>query len=633
MFFGKLKCQRNYKRRFSWLCRLALMVGLLIALNACTSGEAVPNTPSSLDSTDSEIVVSTTAVSVNTSVPTLTSQGVTMPSQTPSPTITATPAATPIAPSYIIEPEGQYENWHKYTNLIYGFSFSFPSDWNVYTRDHLVQVRQGDLGLIIGIKWPGDEASIQRTGVGAGELMQEGTVNFLGQELTRSVLVFRGYDKTVLYSVAAELEVDGRVFTLSLDYFDDPATVLNDEVQEIADKIVESFALVEPALISESQDTDLTNLPAPQAGWAWYYNELHDFTVTYPESWRQSGATFDAPETNSQIQVRPHDLPTGEDWLDWVRGNQADLIFTDPVASDVIEANATVDGQPAYFRLAEGGGASQILLVFPEGDQLVIFYFHSGTLPRVEAEMQVFRTMIENFVWHGRPNSQTTLPQGWETGGSLEIFLPAITPAELANEALQPFRDGLTGTATKWDWPDFVLTTDEGQTYNIQLSSGYDFQGLPVQGNNKSETEAIAEGDQILVTGYPLAVGDSIRPYTIAVERAGNWQQVYYQAFFDLTRRELDPDLLALYPSGEDFAIGLRGSVTQVIPLLADEAGNSLAAEALALDSNQEVFARGTLQNTEPFRITLAELFVLDGECVVVSQQEENCFFWQPIFP
>jgi hypothetical protein len=54
--------------------------------------------------------------------------------------------------------------------------------------------------------------------------MHEGTVNFLGQELTRSVLVFNGYDKTVLYGAA--------------------------------------------------------------------------------------------PETNSQLQVCPHDLPAGEDWLD-----------------------------------------------------------------------------------------------------------------------------------------------------------------------------------------------------------------------------------------------------------------------------------------------------------------------------
>jgi hypothetical protein len=73
--------------------------------------------------------------------------------------------------------------------------------------------------------------------------------------------------------------------------------------------------------------------------------------------------------------------------------------------------------------------------------------------------------------------------------------------------------------------------------------------------------------------------------------------------------------------------------VTQVVPLLVDEAGNPLTAEALALGLNQKVLARGTLQSTDPFRITLTELFVLEGECVVVSEQEENCFFWQPIFP
>ena len=228
--------------RFSELYCLLLMGVLLVVLNACEAGETKPLP----DAAQSNVVVSATAVSVSTLTPTITPQVTIESSQTPSPTRTVTPTVTPTAtPAYIIESESQYENWHTYTNWTYSFSFSFPSDWAVYTREHFIEVRQGDLGLNIGVKWLGDEVQIQRTGVGAGELVQEGTVNFLDQELTRSVLVFRGYDKTVLYGGAAETEVDGRVFTISLDYFDDPATVLNEEVQEIADKIIESFTLVE----------------------------------------------------------------------------------------------------------------------------------------------------------------------------------------------------------------------------------------------------------------------------------------------------------------------------------------------------------------------------------------------------
>jgi hypothetical protein len=174
--------------------------------------------------------------------------------ETPQPTVTAgtilAPTATPL--SYVVEPEGQYENWHKYTNLTYGFSFSFPADWNVYTRDHSVWVRQGKQGLNIGVRWPREEVRIQRTGVGAGELIAEGTVDFLGQTLSRTVLVYEGKDKTVLYSSAVELEVDGRIFTLSVDYFDDPAIVLSEEVQQTADKILETFELVEPESLSNS---------------------------------------------------------------------------------------------------------------------------------------------------------------------------------------------------------------------------------------------------------------------------------------------------------------------------------------------------------------------------------------------
>jgi hypothetical protein len=57
--------------------------------------------------------------------------------------------------------------------------------------------------------------------------------------------VYEGNDKSVLYDSAVGIEVDGRIFTISLDYFDDPSLVLSQEVQATADEILESFELVE----------------------------------------------------------------------------------------------------------------------------------------------------------------------------------------------------------------------------------------------------------------------------------------------------------------------------------------------------------------------------------------------------
>jgi hypothetical protein len=82
-----------------------------------------------------------------------------------------------------------------------------------------------------------------------------------------------------------------------------------------------------------------------------------------------------------------------------------------------------------------------------------------------------------------------------------------------------------------------------------------------------------------------LIFTDPVAPEVTEANATVDGQPAYYQAFFDLTRQELDPDFLALYPQGEDFAITLRGSVEQVMPFLVDEAGNSLTAEAFALDS------------------------------------------------
>jgi hypothetical protein len=378
---------------------------------------------------------------------------------------------------------------------------------------------------------------------------------------------------------------------------------------------------------SPGSKPDLSTLPS---GWKWYYNESHNFAVAYPKNWQQDSTTFHAPETNSQVQIRVYDLPTEQDWLDWVRDNQQDLITTSPVAPEQITANATVQGQPATFRLAEGGGSSQLLLVFPAGDRLIRFYFHSGVLPRLEAEMAIFRTMIEKIALGEDLAGETMLPTGWEVGGNLVTFPEVIAPAT----GTTPNRQVLTGTVDNWDAFRATITGDDGQPHTLQLAPGYHFRGLPrgmspgVPGGN-----AIQAGDRISIVGYPLAGGDAFRPEFIAVEGEGDWRPVAYKSFFDLTWQTLDPMLLNRYPQDRSVQLWLRGSLTQTIPFLVDEMGNPLKAEALPADPGEDVLVKGSLQSVDPPRLTLTELFVHKGDCVMVSGRQETCSFWQPTVP
>jgi hypothetical protein len=102
--------------------------------------------------------------------------------------------------------------------------------------------------LVIGFKQAVEkDVSVQRSGVGAGEIVARGTASFLGREISRDVLVYQGRDKAVLYNYATEIKADGLTFTLSLDDFrtDYETAVLSEDVQAVSDQIVESFELTE----------------------------------------------------------------------------------------------------------------------------------------------------------------------------------------------------------------------------------------------------------------------------------------------------------------------------------------------------------------------------------------------------
>jgi len=67
----------------------------------------------------------------------------------------------------------------------------------------------------------------------------------LGRELAREVLIYEGRVKAVLYNNACEIDVDGLIFTLSLDdrSLDYDAAQIESEMQNIVDEIVGSFLL------------------------------------------------------------------------------------------------------------------------------------------------------------------------------------------------------------------------------------------------------------------------------------------------------------------------------------------------------------------------------------------------------
>jgi hypothetical protein len=102
--------------------------------------------------------------------------------------------------------------------------------------------------LTIGFRYA-DEAhvAIQRTGVGSGELVTSGTVNFLHEPVNRVFLVSEDKTMGLLYNGGGEIARGELRFALNLDWtgdWTDPAGI-GAEVAAVTDAIVASFEQID----------------------------------------------------------------------------------------------------------------------------------------------------------------------------------------------------------------------------------------------------------------------------------------------------------------------------------------------------------------------------------------------------
>jgi hypothetical protein len=148
-----------------------------------------------------------------------------------------------------IIPGGEYQGWCRYMDGTYEFALAVPPNWSVRTAGvnflYVFPQDSPDTSLTMSFRRVTEDALIRKTGVGAGEIATESTVNFLGEQISRNVLVYEENVKAVRYNHAAETQRDQLVFTLSLDDWstDYESVSLSPEIQATADRIVESITL------------------------------------------------------------------------------------------------------------------------------------------------------------------------------------------------------------------------------------------------------------------------------------------------------------------------------------------------------------------------------------------------------
>jgi len=169
-------------------------------------------------------------------------------SVTPTATISPTePATTPT--SVVVESAVEIETWAEYTNTVYGFRFRYPSSWGLIERPNTVAITDQAANVLrIRFRRLDEEIELNQYGGAAGDFVSRGAVVFLGKEVEKVALVFRGVDKQIHYNRTGEINRGDLSFTLALvnnRQYDQAQAVVPDEVQALADEVLTTFEWIE----------------------------------------------------------------------------------------------------------------------------------------------------------------------------------------------------------------------------------------------------------------------------------------------------------------------------------------------------------------------------------------------------
>ena len=156
-----------------------------------------------------------------------------------------------------IDPAG-YQGWWTYTHTEYGFSLMLPEDWKVEettTSDllmngHMLNLYTEGLNIRMTFRRVGEDALLWPTGVGAGEFIEQGTLDIAGQPARRVYFVCpNGEINAIWYHGNEGLSIIQRggmefgfIFSLT-DYYCEPGHSLDGKFQHVGEMIIASLKM------------------------------------------------------------------------------------------------------------------------------------------------------------------------------------------------------------------------------------------------------------------------------------------------------------------------------------------------------------------------------------------------------
>jgi lipoprotein-anchoring transpeptidase ErfK/SrfK len=173
----------------------------------------------------------------------------------------ATPTEEPLATEPSLD--------RTYRNEAYGFSFRYPSGWQLVEGRNFLSLSQGSTNLVVGYRHGTEDPNICcRRELPEGELVEASAVPCAGEELDKAVLTCEGKAKAVIYEGAQEISLGDLRFLFYVEDFnaDYDAADIPQDVQVEVDRVITSLETFEPAdefAAASPRPTKLPPTPPP----------------------------------------------------------------------------------------------------------------------------------------------------------------------------------------------------------------------------------------------------------------------------------------------------------------------------------------------------------------------------------
>jgi len=150
----------------------------------------------------------------------------------------------------------EYQGWWTYTHTEYGFSIMLPEDWKVEeitTSDplmngHMLNLYTEGLNIRMTFRRAGEDVLLWPTGVGAGEFIEQGTLDITGQPAQRKYFVCPNGEINAIWYQGSESSPKiqrgdmefGFIFSLT-DFYCEAGHSLDNKSQHVGEMIITSL--------------------------------------------------------------------------------------------------------------------------------------------------------------------------------------------------------------------------------------------------------------------------------------------------------------------------------------------------------------------------------------------------------